>query len=200
PLEGLILAGLHGAVIKHPGEPARLLVPEDEEKLLQSMFEEISTIFLSSGLPPGFWVENKGISLAVHFREAPDHQVEEGRRRVLQALEPYLERGRLELLVGEKVLELRPTGVNKGQAVKLLTGRYPHHYPIYVGDDFTDEDAFRALGDRGFTIRVTGINRATAACWRLKEPEEVLIFLKNLPYLWTPRGVSAQSFLAHKLR
>lgn len=190
PLKGLILAGLHGAVIRHPGEPVRFLIPKDEEKLLQSTIEEINSLFLNPGLPRGFWVENKGISLAVHFRNAPDHQVDEGRRRVLQALEPYLEQGRLELLAGDKVLEVRPTGVNKGQAVRMITGRYPHHYPIYIGDDFTDEDAFKMLGDQGLTIRVTGKIRKTAARWCLTQPEEVLIFLKNLLRLWTSREAS----------
>jgi len=78
---------------------------------------------------------------------------------------------------GKKVLELKPKGVDKGQAVLRLLGRHPDHTPVYIGDDTTDEAAFLALRGRGLTFKVG--EGPTAAQGRLKDVEEVLAYLQT---------------------
>ena len=86
---------------------------------------------------------------------------------------------------GKKVYELLPdVDWDKGKALlwllaTLRSGR-PKARPIYIGDDRTDEDAFRALGQRGVGILVSEQPRSTAARYALKNPSEVERFLQEL--------------------
>jgi trehalose-phosphatase len=81
---------------------------------------------------------------------------------------------------GHKVWELLPRQIDgKGSAVRALLAKLPPHtLPIFVGDDATDESAFGVLS-HGLTIRV-GKNPRTKARFRLRNPEEVKIFLGKL--------------------
>ncbi|WP_119360139.1 trehalose-phosphatase, partial [Meiothermus luteus] len=127
---------------------------------------------------PGVWVEDKGYALALHYRGAQDEKEAarclevwlEGMRGLLQGLG-------LEVLPGKKVLEIKPQGVNKGQAVLRLLARHPGHTPVYIGDDTTDEAAFLALKGLGLTFKVG--EGPTAAEGRLRDVEEVVAYLKT---------------------
>jgi trehalose-phosphatase len=86
---------------------------------------------------------------------------------------------------GKKVYELLPDiDWDKGKAVLWLLENLgldcANGRPIYVGDDRTDEDAFRALGQRGVGILVSEQPRPTAASYSLKDPAEVGRFLREL--------------------
>ena len=73
---------------------------------------------------------------------------------------------------------------NKGEAVLWLQKQFENQYgrgeAIYIGDDTTDEDAFRALDRRGLTILVAKKSRSTFAAYRLEEPADVGWFLEQL--------------------
>jgi len=127
---------------------------------------------------PGIWVEDKGLSVGVHFRGARPAVVRRASRLVRRALRPF--RPWLRVLSGKKSWELLPSMIRgKGAAVSALFGRLPEStLPIYVGDDIADESAFWALR-RGITVRV-GRFRHTRARFRLRNPEEVLQFLRKL--------------------
>ncbi|MEW6118428.1 MAG: trehalose-phosphatase [Nitrospirota bacterium] len=75
---------------------------------------------------------------------------------------------------GKKVLELLPDIMwDKGSAVLWILRRLEDvHLPVYVGDDVTDENAFRAIGNKGITIRV-GTSKKTCAQYYLKTSREV---------------------------
>jgi trehalose 6-phosphate phosphatase len=86
---------------------------------------------------------------------------------------------------GKKVFELQPRlDWHKGKAVLWLLQALeldgPEVLPLYIGDDLTDEDAFRTLADRGVGIVVEDGSRPTAASYVLKHPEEVRSFLRHL--------------------
>ncbi len=103
---------------------------------------------------PRVRVEEKEHSLAVHFRETP-----RAGRLLLRAARALLQGGGLQVRLGNRVLDVRASGADKGTAVKrwLATaehGRVPLEEVLYAGDDTTDEDAFRALGRRAVTIAV----------------------------------------------
>lgn len=93
---------------------------------------------------PEAWVEDKGASLAVHYRQAPDPA--EARARLLVALQPVATEGGLELIEGKMVLELVPSGrPMKGGAVERLSRQHELEAVLYAGDDHADLDAFAAL-------------------------------------------------------
>lgn len=113
---------------------------------------------------PGVLVEFKGLSVAVHWRRVPQRLQGEVRRRVRRVAGLKLGESGLSLTLGKKLLEVRPAHCwNKGKAALWIWKRCASgSLPIYVGDDITDEDAFRALRFRGVTIRV-GRKRGSAA-------------------------------------
>jgi len=86
---------------------------------------------------------------------------------------------------GRKVLEVLPQGVSKGAAIQdiLSTAFFSDLYPIYLGDDTTDESAFEALQGMGLTIKVGAAGGATAADHFLADPAAVLAFLASLALL-----------------
>lgn len=95
------------------------------------------------GLP----VEDKGISLAYHYREAADEKA--ARVELEKVAESALLAG-LEPRWGRKVLEIRPrVDADKGTAVQTLIERAKATRALYAGDDTTDLDAFRGLGEAG---------------------------------------------------
>ena len=98
------------------------------------------------------WLEDKGLTVAFHWREAPDE--EEARRE----LEAVAERARAAGLVarwGRKVLELRPpVEADKGTAVRTLLAERGLERALYAGDDTTDLDAFRGLDGLELAVRV----------------------------------------------
>ncbi|MBI4424184.1 MAG: trehalose-phosphatase [Elusimicrobia bacterium] len=118
---------------------------------------------------PGLLVEDKGLSLSVHYRLAP--------RGTGPALERRLRRlcaeTGLSLSPGKKVWELRPAAPwGKGKALLWLRRRLGcAGSPVFIGDDATDEDAFRALGSAAFTVRV-GRGRSRAR-YRVAGPGDV---------------------------
>lgn len=130
---------------------------------------------------PGLLVEDKGLTGSVHVR-----RVRPGRRAEVEAVvrdEIGRRRRTLMLTRGHCVLELRPRlAWNKGLGVRsLLAGLEAEGRPfvVYIGDDATDEDAFRVLRRDGVTIRVGGTG-PTFARFRLPSVREVWVLLRRL--------------------
>lgn len=117
-------------------------------------------------------VEDKGFGLALHFDSA-EKQREEGKE-----LKALFENTAYQILSGRKVIEIRPEGWNKGQAVNYITAQIRESLDIdnllriYIGDDRTDEDAFKVLND-GISIYVQNEDDLnTEAEYYLKDPED----------------------------
>lgn len=130
----------------------------------------------------GIVVEDKGLSLALHYRMAERDVAIAARKEFVRAVSWYQQQGvKLQLLAGKEVIEARPLGSTKGDAVTQIWARYaPTALPIYVGDDVTDESAFIAIADTGLTILVAETPRASAAQLFLRNPREVHMFLNCL--------------------
>jgi len=133
----------------------------------------------------GVLVEDKRWTASVHHRLASP----EGERRAREVVDRVARDLGLQVTEGKKVLEIRPSlPIDKGTAVlalaELLHGFDPGGAVAYVGDDRTDEDAFRALrarSPRAVTIRVLHDERTeTAAEYALRDPAEVRTFLEWL--------------------
>ena len=128
---------------------------------------------------PGIFIEEKGASLAVHFREASAQSQRHAcaeLRKLIARLRPHLK-----IIQAANVWEVAPVRVQgKGAAVrKMLRELGTTFLPIYVGDDLTDEPAFRALRRKGITILV-GSRRPTNAHFSLLHPAQVAVFLERL--------------------
>jgi trehalose 6-phosphate phosphatase len=130
----------------------------------------------------GWLVERKDASLAVHHRRVAPAERDRVLPAVVASLEDHLESPPgFDLLAGKAVLELRPAGVDKGRAVRWISDREVGSVPLVVGDDVTDEDAFREAQRRGGTsVLVAERPRATVARWRLRDPDAVVTFLMAL--------------------
>ena len=113
---------------------------------------------------PRLLVEHKPASVAFHFRQAPERQKE------VEALALALaERTGLSVQRGKMVVELRPHGADKGDALRRLMREpvFAGARPLFMGDDLTDEHAFTAAAALGGAGILVGPERATAAAWRL---------------------------------
>jgi trehalose-phosphatase len=177
-VDGLVYAGSHGFDIAGAGGLRRRLgaaylpVLDTAETELREALDEIS----------GAQLERKHFSVAAHYRNVNESDA----FRVALAVDAVAARHReLRRIDGKKVYELLPDiDWNKGKAVlwlletlDLVRGKV---LPIFIGDDRTDEDAFRALEKRGFGILVSEQPQVTAASYWLKNPEKVERFLREL--------------------
>ena len=134
------------------------------------------------------FAEFKAGSIAVHWRGLPAPTAEEIHDRVLQGWRPIAERYHMVLLPFDGGLEIRSPGHNKGDAVRTIMAEMDEQTQVaFLGDDQTDEDAFRALQHRGLTALVRPEWRETAADLWLRPPEELLEFL--LQWLKARQGV-----------
>ncbi len=179
-LDDIFYAGSHGFDIAGPH--GQQMTCERGENFLP-VFDRIEQELLQRlARVEGVLVERKKFSIAVHVRSiAPDEEgmVEATVDDVLRRY-PDLRKG-----YGKKVFELQPRlDWHKGKAVlwllQTLNLDESAVLPIFIGDDLTDEDAFRTLTDRGIGIVVEAGTRPTAADYVLKHPEEVQSFLRHL--------------------
>ncbi|MEX2240466.1 MAG: trehalose-phosphatase [Burkholderiales bacterium] len=129
---------------------------------------------------PGVQLERKRFTLAVHYRRARDADVPAVRDAVARAQARH---PALRVTSGKKVFELQPdVDWDKGRAVLWLieTLGLEDALPVYIGDDVTDEDAFRALAHRGVGIAVQEAPQPTAAQYTLRDTDEVRALLAGL--------------------
>lgn len=188
-LDDLIVAGSHGFDIWSPTEGT---VEHDAASGHDDLLEELR-VRLESDLEglDGVTLEHKRASVAVHYRQA----AEPDRERVREVVERVLQEKSEELKVtpGKMVFELQPkVDWNKGKAVLYLLETLgldeEDVVPIYLGDDVTDEDAFRALHERGGGLGIyvadgddpQAAKRETHADYSLGSISEVETFLDGL--------------------
>ncbi len=188
-LENLFFAGSHGFDIAGPGGKS---IQHEMGGDWADLLSQVRTR-LAKDLEriKGLLIEPKKMSIAVHYRLVTDDQA---RQRIKHAVDQVLaDHPKLRMTPGKMVWDIQPRiDWDKGKAVfwllKALHLDSPEFVPIYLGDDVTDEDAFKALKGRGIGIFVGSIEssgetgeRATAADYVLRDPDEVGTFLETLP-------------------
>ena len=127
---------------------------------------------------PGTLFEAKGASWALHFRQRP----ELGRAAAALVAELGEAAGDAwEVLQGKMMSELRPAGIHKGIGIGRLREDPPFagRRPVFVGDDWTDEDGFRVVNDAGGISVAVAVDRDTAARYRLGGVAEVRQWLER---------------------
>ncbi|HYE26926.1 MAG TPA: trehalose-phosphatase [Allosphingosinicella sp.] len=155
---GLAVAGSHGAELVYADGTT---VPVAAPPGLARAREEIRRFAAGK---EGLIVEEKPAGIALHYRMAPARE-----DRVAGFVADLARRSGLALQHGKMVAELRPRGADKGEALRRLMAEPPFAgaRPVFVGDDVTDEEAFRAAAALGGEGVLVGPARPSAARWRL---------------------------------
>lgn len=179
-LVNLIYAGSHGFDITGPdglekqNREGQQILPylDKAEKNLRQKLKEID----------GARIERKKYGIAVHYRNVKKEKVNEVKKTVLEEikLQKRLRKG-----TGKKILELKPDlDWDKGTALTWLMDTLgleeDDYFPLFIGDDITDEDAQKAVEKNGLGIIVGSHGEKTYATYRLENPEEVMRFLEKL--------------------
>jgi trehalose 6-phosphate phosphatase len=179
-IDSIIYAGSHGFDISGPdgfqleNEAGTKLLPilDQAEKELFDQLEKIKEVL----------VERKRFAIAIHYRLVASEKVDQVEEVVdkVAAAHPELRKA-----YGKKIFELQPDiDWHKGKALLTLLSELKMDsddvLPFYIGDDVTDEDAFKALRGLGIGIVVRNTDYETAAVYSLKSPDEVLEFLLKM--------------------
>jgi trehalose 6-phosphate phosphatase len=166
-------AGQHGAEIRD-GAGQLLHLHEASLVPLETIKHKVLKNFRNT---PDLLIEDKGLSLAVHYRLAPHRR---------EAVEGYLNRlmsdwgHDLVMQAGKMVYELKPVGVHKGHAIQVLMQASPFlgKKPLFVGDDVTDEDGFAMANELGGGSIKVGAG-PTQAGYRLADVHGVHTWLQR---------------------
>jgi len=179
--KNIIYSGNHGFQIEGPGIKYELPLPLVYRKTLQQIKGQLEKELNGLG---GIFVEDKKFSLALHYRLAEKKYLKFIKAVFHKAVIMFLIKNKIRIRKGKKVLEVKPpTNWDKGKAALWLLARQRlvlkggAILPVYIGDDVTDEDAFRVFKKKGLTVFV-GKPGNSAANYYLKNPREVIKFLR----------------------
>ena len=177
----MFLAGLHGLEIEGPGlkfaHNAVALAAPGISYLVKDLRRAVKPL-------PGVFVEDKTYSIVLHTRGASKADRQHAITRFNALSEPLLAEGTVRLQSGDHVLELLPNvDWAKGDAVRAIirhveTDTKESVWPVYIGDDATDEDAFEEIGTNGLTIAVG--KRPARASFQIDDPAAVECFLRAI--------------------
>ena len=177
----MFFAGLHGIEIEGPdlrfmhnavafAAPAIGILAKDLRRAVKAL--------------PGVFVEDKTLSVVLHTRGASTADRFHATTRFPALSQPFLSEGPLRLQTGDQVLELLPNiEWAKRDAIRAIVRHVETHtkesvWPVYIGDDATNEEAFEEVASNGLTIAVT--KRTVGAAFVLDNPAAVESFLKAI--------------------
>jgi trehalose 6-phosphate phosphatase len=145
----------------------------------KSLVKELSGI-----VPTGIIdIEDKGFILSLHYRRVKKQHIKYIKKVFYGAARQYVDSGEMIVTRNKKVLELRPDikwdkGTYCLYMLKILSRYRKKILPIYIGDDRTDETAFKALKGKGITIFVKGERKTSLAQYYVNSTSEVRVFLQ----------------------
>ncbi|MDD5439929.1 MAG: trehalose-phosphatase [Candidatus Omnitrophica bacterium] len=184
-LDRIIYSGNHGLELEGNKFSHMAAIPGSFKAVLDEV-----RVMLENRLSSfkGVLIEDKGLSLAVHYRMADKKDIMTIRTVFHESIAAYLVKNKIKIKQGKMVLEVRPVSeMDKGKVVLWLLARErfidesARVFPIYIGDDATDEDAFFALRDIGLTVFVGDASHGFIhAQYMLKNTAEVMKFLTLL--------------------
>lgn len=172
--ESLTLVAEHGVWFRDPGQEWEMM-----EQIDRSWMDIIRpTIEFYVDRTPRSTLEEKNYSLVWHYRDAdPDLGIQ--RAWELKAeLRDLISNLELEIMDGDKVIEIKNSGVDKGRAASRQLAKEDYDFIFAVGDDWTDEFTFGALPEEAFTIKVG--TKSTKAAYYIDSVESVRKLLKKL--------------------
>jgi len=170
-------SGVHGGQIKYAG--SEISIPDKIKNTLPwiSVLKEKVTKIISN--IPCYTIEDKGLSFALHYRRCGDEELSH-LRKINSILFEYIKGRPIELMQMKRVIEVKPKGINKGNAVGNINRKYKKNISllnICLGDDATDEYLFKS-NISGINIKVGESEYLDSeAEYYLKDVKEVYKFL-----------------------
>ncbi len=162
----------HGVWIKRMGKPFKTFI-----KINASWKKEtLSLLERYVNRTPGSFVEEKDYSLVWHYRKVETGLGEVRTRELTSHLKYMTANENLEVLEGDMIVEIKNSEINKGKAAQKLMEIYPEaDFLLALGDDFTDEDTFKAMPEEAYTIKVgTSASEAKFSVNSYKEVRKLL--------------------------
>jgi len=180
-IKGIIYAGNHGLEIEGPKIKFESRVFPRLKSIIRNISDDIQKRI--SGIK-GALIEDKGLTLSIHYRLVGKENFPALGKIITEVTNPYTVRDKIRVDSGKKVYEIKPpVKWDKGKVALWLLARQQFAlgekivFPIYIGDDVTDEDAFKALKRKGLTVFV-GKPGNSKADYYLKNTGEVVRFLR----------------------
>ncbi len=176
-IENAVYAGNHGSEIRARGETLISQQSEQNRRVLEELLDRLRAALSPF---PGVFIEDKGLTASVHYRKVDPRILADVAGLFGNIVRNYEQSFRI--TQGKKVFEIRPiTAWHKGDAVTwILDSMGDGRTAVYIGDDITDEDAYRTLKGRGLSIAVGGSAYATYSLRKQEEVEQVLEQLAGL--------------------
>ena len=165
----------HGVWIKRMGKPFKTLL-----KINASWKKEtLSLLERYVNRTPGSFVEEKDYSLVWHYRKVETGLGEVRTRELTSHLKYMTANENLDVLEGDMIVEIKNSEINKGKAAQKLMKIYPEaDFLLALGDDFTDEDTFKAMPEEAYTIKVG--TSASEAKFSVNSYKEVRKLFNNI--------------------
>lgn len=176
-VSGISYVGSHGLEIENPAGKHKDILSSSRKRELKRITRDLKNSFKEI---PGILFEEKGPILSVHYRSVPKKIFV----KIPQTIEREIERwgNYWKITHGKMVLEIRPDiDFHKGKAVREILKVFPSRgrLPIYLGDDQTDEDAFRVFKALGVSVFIGPERFSSDADYFLRDPGEVQEFLSR---------------------
>ena len=164
----------HGATWRLKNEPWQqpVAVPDQWKSEIRPIMQKFVTRCVGS------FIEEKTNTIAWHYRKTHPDLGFTRSRELINNLSELLQNTLLQVIDGNKVVEVRMSGFDKGVMALKMVNEIPNDFILCIGDDTTDEDMFKALSDRAYTIKVG--NAATAAQYMVYDQKKVLELLEEL--------------------
>ena len=176
-LKNIVYVGNHGFEIDGPRIHFESLTPPDIKKTFTKIKDELVKNFAKL---EGVIIEDKGLTLSVHYRLVPEKMTDSVAKTFHKTCRPYLKKKQIKISSGKKVFEIKPPiEWDKGKAVLWLLAQQARAngknrvFPIYIGDDRTDEDVFLTLKKNGITVFVGQDGRSAARYYVKDTGEEI---------------------------
>lgn len=181
-IKGIIYAGNHGLEIEGPDITYVNPVAKKTQPVICSLCQDISRELADIR---GAIIEDKGLTLSLHYRLVDEAQLEELNRIFCNIIKPRATSGKIKVSEGKRVYEVKPAvDWDKGKAIAFIAQNLKwkrEPLMVFFGDDVTDYDGFRTVDDNGgISIYVGGEDTEPVAQYFLDSPEEVYQFLRIL--------------------
>ncbi len=182
-IKDIIYVGNHGLEVEGPKIRFKSSVSPGLKRILRHINNEL---YGKLSKMRGVFIEDKGLTLSIHYRLVDRKDISLVNNIFTETTQPYILQNKIRISCGKKVYEIRPpVEWDKGKVVLWLLARQQFAngidkvLPIYIGDDVTDEDAFKAVKNKGLTVFV-GKPKKSYAQYYLKNTSEVMQFLRQL--------------------
>ena len=180
PIKDILLAGTYGVEMQAPnGQEIHRIAYDSIRPTLDSLKPQWQDLIEGKD---GFYLEDKGWALAIHARNAEEHQGLQVLDSAEKMLTPPILGEHLQKIQSYRFLEVGPNNADKGHALRYLFDNFhwEDSIPMYIGDDDKDEEAFQAINEKnGYSILVSKELRETAAAFILESPAHVHQWLRD---------------------